>query len=330
MSRMISCMAGVCLLLSALLYCLLGGGGRAEAFQGPLYTRNSHPLFVGMGNPALESAGLQQFNSVCFTYASTYLVDGNDEWDFNIDLESFIMDIRMKRIVDKELEVSLTIPVISYNDGVLDGLLAEYHDAFGLNDYGRDRRPDNEFLFNVSRRGRILIDGEAGRMAVGDIKLELKQILYSGDTSISFAGFVDFPTGNADHGYGNGNFDWGLALYMDQPLGQTTMLYVNAGYAFSESYEGREEINLRNYLFGSAGIEWVYSRTLSLYTQFVIQGSPYEDTGMREVDGTVSILTFGSRHITGKNSIVEFSFSEDTNTAGAPDFTVSLSSIYMF
>ena len=104
----------------------------------------------------------------------------------------------------------------------------------------------------------------------------------------------------------------------------------NLGIVFTDKYRGRENIDLRDYLFGGLGIEWMYTRNLSLYTQFFIQDTPFDKTGIREMDEPGSILSFGAKYLVSRDFALELSFSEDPNTAGAPDFMVSLGSSYKF
>jgi hypothetical protein len=54
----------------------------------------------------------------------------------------------------------------------------------------------------------------------------------------------------------------------------------------------------------------------------MFQGSPLPKTGIGEVDRTAVLLALGARYSAGKDNI-EFSLTEDPNTAGAPDFQLT-------
>ena len=302
----------------------------AYAFQGPLYIRNSHPMFVGTGSPVLESAQIRESFDVDLTYSSTYLVRNSGEWSFNIDLEALITDLRLNKVVGNRLELGLDLPLIDYYGGILDGMLKSYHDTFGFSDYGRGLRPDNEFLFQVNHNGLTVVEGKSGGVSLGDIKISAREVLSANDPVISMNAFLELPTGDADKGYGSGGYEWGMTLLMDKTLGRSLMAYTNLGIVFADKYRGRGGIDLRNYLFGGLGIEWMYTRNLSLYTQFFIQDTPFEKTGIREMDEPGSILSFGAKYLVSRDFALELSFSEDPNTAGAPDFMVSLGSSYKY
>ncbi|HDH02003.1 MAG TPA: DUF3187 family protein, partial [Nitrospirae bacterium] len=133
-----------------------------------------------------------------------------------------------------------------------------------------------------------------------------------------------------DGGYGNGSLDTSVALLVNKGIGDSVMTYFNAGAVFTDSFRAEETIDLEDYLYGAAGVEWLYSGTLSLNTQFFIQGSPFRNTGIRTIDEVATILSFGGRYRINPGRFLEFSFSEDTNTAGAPDFMFGLGYRYKF
>lgn len=265
-----------------------------------------------------------------FSYSSTYLVESSGEWAFLIDLESSVLEIGLSKTFGGRAEISLSVPFISYNGGFLDGFLDKYHGTFGLPDYGRGQRPKNDFLFEVRKGGKTLIKGQAGGLSVGDIRLGLKHAVLTGDPLASLYGFLELPTGGPEEGYGNGEPDAGLAVLFDKSLGPDLTVYVNAGAVSPGDIRAEEEIGTRDFLFGSISFGWAYSERTSFHLEGRAQGSPYGSTGVREVDAASLALDLGLRHLTEGGSALEVSFSEDLNTAGAPDFTASLAYGFAF
>ena len=304
--------------------------GIAKGFEGPLNIRNSLPLFLSVGSPAIISAECENSLNIDFTYSSTYLVDTSNEWSFKMDLETAVMDIQVRKLLGDSMEISLDLPVISFNSGIMDGFLKVYHDAFGFPDYGRSKRPLNDFLFEVTHNGSTVIRGKSGEIALGDLKMGIKKALYIGDPYISIYGFIEFPTGDPKGGYGNGALDGGVALLVNKGLGDRVMTYLNAGIVFTDSFRAEQTVSLRDYLYGGVGVEWLYSKRISLNTQFFIQGSPFRKTGIRSIDEVATILSFGGIYRIDPKSALEISFSEDTNTAGAPDFMAGIGYSYRF
>jgi len=302
---------------------ILCAAGTVLGFEGPLNIRNSLPVYLSIGNPSTMSAEGENSISLNLTYSSTYIVRTSEQWSFGLDLEAAVADIEMKRLFwSDSVEISLDIPVIDFNKGFMDGFLNAYHSAFGFPDYGRSRRPLNDFLLEVTHEGRTVVAGESGRIALGDIKMGIKKALYGRDPYISIYGFVEFPTGDPEAGYGNGAVDTSVALLVNKGIGEKVMTYINAGAVFTGGLRAEETVDLEDYPYGAVAVEWLYSRGLSLNAQFFIQGSPFKDTGIRAIDGVATILSFGGRYRIKPGRSLEFSFSEDTTTAGAPDFMV--------
>jgi hypothetical protein len=61
----------------------------------------------------------------------------------------------------------------------------------------------------------------------------------------------------------------------------------------------------------------------------VVATSPYPSTGIREVDWPGVLLIMGGRYYSGSGSF-EFSFTEDPDTAGAPDFILNMAYRFVF
>lgn len=287
-------------------------------------------MFLGIGNPMIESARVDQGLDLFLTYSSTYHVDRSSDWSVAIDLETLIIDLRFKKVIDDKLELSLDVPLISHNDGFMDGFLDWYHNSFGFDDYGRSYRRNDDFLLKIGHNGDLVVEGKPGELAFGDVRIGGKEILYAKDPVISLNGFVDIPTGDADRGYGNGSYDWGLSLLIDKTMGESLLIYINVGYVVTDTYDAKECIDMKDFMFGGLGAEWMYSPNVSLYAQLYVQGSSYEDIGVREIDDSVSILSFGGKYRLRKNLTLEFSFSEDPNTAGAPDFMAVFGTSYRY
>jgi hypothetical protein len=309
---------------------IIAGVAGARAFEGPLHIANSHPLFFAIGTPQLSSARPDNSLQFDFTYSSTYVVRRSPQWDFGIDLEAALMEVTLRKLITATTEASVDVPVMSYNSGFLDGFLESYHNAFGFPDYGRSQRPHNEFLFDVRRNGRPVMEGKAGEMALGDVRVGLKQVLAAGDPLVSLYVFLSLPTGDAEKGYGSGSLKGGAAVLLDKALSPAVMAYLNLGVVLTGDLKAIEEVPLRDFVYGGAALEWDATERLSLNGQLYIQSSPIEETGVGDIDDAPSLLSFGGRYRTARGQALEFSFSEDPTTAGAPDFMVGLGYILKF
>lgn len=307
--------------LAALAPPAAAAGPDGPTFAGPLRVSNVHPLFIAAGAPELLTAEPVSAASATLSYGSTFLVKNSPAWGFAVDLETALLELRASRAFGAA-EVYADVPFISHNGGFLDGLLDRFHSATGTGDYGRSERPHNEFLYDVARNGNTVIDGRGGEAAIGDVTAGLKLTLMEGDPWVSVNGYVELPTGDADRGYGTGGVDWGLGVLVNKAVGERVMIYINGGYVLAGDLEAVRTAPLDDYLYGGAGVEWAWRRDLSLHAQVLAQGSPFETTGVDEVDDLSMVLTFGGRYRFGESTL-EFSFSEDPTVAGAPDFMVT-------
>ncbi len=296
----------------------------AFSFGGPLETRNQFPLFLPLNAPSLETASYEHSLSVDFAYSSVYMVRSSSSWSVNLDMEVAALNFRYRRDILNLFELGIDIPVLSFNSGFMDGFLKSYHNAFGFSDYGRSERPSNSFLYEVRRNGVLVIKGEGGGVGIGDIRLTAKRALLSGDPAVSVVADVELPTGSASKGYGNGSIDAGVGLLVDKKLSEKIKGYLNLGVVFPGDFRARETVELRNFVYGGICLEAQLWKNFGLLGQVVAQNSPFPKTGVNSMDRPSVLLTLGGRYTSGKSSF-ELSFTEDPNTAGAPDFSVAVS-----
>lgn len=293
------------------------------AFEGPLQVKNQFPLFLTVDSPRLESASTQTSFTAGFSYSSVYLVHSSASWMVNLDMEVADLDLRYKKNIPGLFELGIEVPFLSFSSGFMDDFLKGYHNAFGFSDYGRSSRPENDFLYEVRYNGNPVIRGRDGRIGLGDIRLSAKREIWSGDPVVSLRAEIELPTGDASAGFGSGDFDTGLALLVNKRLGEKFMSYANIGVVFPGKLKAERDIDMKTFLYGGAAIEAGPWRRFSFLGQILFQGSPLPRTSIPQVDRTAALLSFGARYSVRKNSL-ELSFTEDPNTAGAPDFTVNL------
>ncbi len=296
----------------------------AWSFEGPLQVRNQFPLFIGIDPPYFESASVQNAVSVNLTHSSVYVIEDKQVWKVNMDLEMTELNMRFKKKVSSSTEVGLDLPFLRTEQGFLDRPVAWVHDTLGTGDYGRHNRPMNDFLYDTSYRGKPVIMPENGNMGIGDVRLTVKQVLTEGAPIVSLFANVELPTGDAKKGLGNGSVDASLALLVDFDMGKTYHGYANIGGVFPGDLKGYQTIPLRDYAYGGFGVEAAWWERFHVIVQTLIQGSPFPHTDIRQVDWPGIILVMGGRYYFEKSSI-EFSLTEDPDTAGAPDFILNVS-----
>jgi hypothetical protein len=315
-------MKKIVLFLSLLIVSLCSSA--SSAFDGPLQVKNQFPLFLHANAPYLETASIENSFSASISHSSVYLVRNSPVWDAGIDMEISELSLSLRKNIRDFVELGVYLPILSFHSGFMDGFLNSYHNAFGFSDYGRSERPENEFLYEMKRGGKLVVKGESGRTGIGDVRIALKKPLLRGDPAISIKGEVELPTGDAKTGFGNGSIDIGIGLLMDKQFGEAWKSYLNFGVVFPGDLRGHERVNLEEFIHAGAAVEAALWKTISLIGQVFIQGSPFPETDISSIDRTALLLSLGGRYSSGNNSL-EFSLTEDPNTSGAPDFTLNVS-----
>ena len=296
----------------------------ASAFEGPLQVRNQFPLFIGIDPPYLESAAVQDAASINLSHSSVYVIEQSTAWTVDMDLEMTELNLRLKKKVGPRTEVGLDLPFLRMEEGFLDRPVAWVHDTLGTGDYGRSGRPTNEFLYAVSYQGKPVILPENGQAGIGDTRLTVKQVIRDGSPILSLLADLELPTGNAKKGFGNGSLDASVAFLVDFDMGKKYHGYGNVGAVFPGDLKGYQTIPLRNYAYGGFGVEAAWWEHFHVIVQTLVQGSPFPKTDIRQVDWPGVLLVMGGRYSFEKSSL-EFSLTEDPDTAGAPDFILNVS-----
>ncbi|MBI4844002.1 MAG: DUF3187 family protein [Nitrospirae bacterium] len=295
----------------------------ASAFDGPLAIKNQYPIFLHADQQYLEKASMENSFSAGVSHSSTYTVQSSGEWEIGQDMEVSELSLRYKKVINDFAELGIDLPVIALSGGFMDGFLESYHDTFGLPDYGRGERPHNDFLYEIKRNGKLIVEGRSGA-GLGDIRLSVKKPIFSSDKmNLSARGDAEFPTGSAKKGYGNGSIDAGAAILFDAKIADDFMTYWNLGVVFPGDLKGNEDVDLEDFIYGGAAVETTLKEKYSLIAQLQAQSRIYPKTGLLAVDRAAYLLSFGGRYSSGKN-LFELSFSEDINSAGAPDFIINL------
>lgn len=295
----------------------------AGSFDGPLQVRNQFPIFLPLDPPFLESAAVRDQAAVALTHSSVYVTQVKAPWTVNMDLELTELAVRLKKTFGARTELGLDVPVLRPTDGFLDRPLESFHDALGTGDYGRHERPYNTFLYELLYQGSPVIKPVSDQAGIGDVRLTIKRVVTDGAPLVSLMANVELPTGDAKAGYGNGSLDAAFAVLVDLDLGKTYRGYGNAGVVVPGDLKGYQTVSMRTYAYAGFGVEAAWWDHFSVIVQTLIAGSPYPETGIRQVDWPGVLLAFGGRYSFDASSI-EFSLTEDPDTAGAPDFMLNV------
>ncbi len=300
--------------------------GVADPLAGPLEIKNQFPLFLYLNMPVLESPAIQNTFSIQFSYSSIFFIKDSPRWSFHMDMEWAELNLKYQKTLSPSLEMSLELPILSFNSGFMDNGLDWYHTTFGFPDYGRSTRPANQFLYQIMKDNTLVIEGENGKAGFGDLRLSAKRVFLKLDEQpfLSLKATVELPTGDPNMGYGNGSLDLGLLVQVEKKINQYFQTTGNLGFIFPGDLKAHQTIALKNYWFGGIGLEAKPWKRLSILGQLSVQTSPFPATGIDSIDNPGLLLSFGGRYYRDRNHF-DFSLTEDLNTTGAPDFIINFS-----
>lgn len=325
-----------CMAAALILY--LTANAWAGPENGPLHVRNQFPPHLMFLTPVPDSPRLISRDRLTFSlsadYSSVFVNETSGNASALIDMEMTVLDLSLKYGLAEYLTVSLDIPVVSMNSGFLDGFLETYHNTFGFPNYGREERPKNEFAYALKSNGQEWFTSESGGLHLSDSSVSAKLSLIDEKTgrfekkrafhkSLSLSYTLKMPTGNEDHGFGSGGFDHGFSL-LSQYLMAPFALYLNPSVIFLSAPERADPDMSVNTIFGLfAGGEYIFSDALALCTQLNYYTSPFENTGISQLDDDSLELALGFTYKLAPSLNLEFAFCEDL-THSAPDFNIHI------
>ncbi|MDM8524487.1 DUF3187 family protein [Desulfococcaceae bacterium HSG8] len=308
----------------------------AEVGKGPLHVRNQFPPHLMFLKPVPDSPLLvprdQWEFSLAADYASVFTDASSDEWSVLADMEMTMLELSIAYGITEYLSLSLDVPLVSMNDGFLDGFLENYHDALGVSNYGREKRPKDEFGYELKKGGETWFSGESGGLHLADISISAKLSLTDEKSgifpaSVSLAYTLKVPLGDESSGFGSGRFDHGISL-LSQFRFSSFAFYLNPGIIFlSDPETSGAHVSVNNIFGVFAGGEYIYDKSLALSAQLNYYTSPFKNTGLRSLDDDTLELALGFTYELAHGMKLEFAFCEDL-TYSSPDFNVHTRVIY--
>ena len=159
-------------------------------------------------NPVFETAEVINYRSsqgsIGIHYGSVNINEQSDKWDVLMDMEFTIMTFSFKIGLPLQTEGAISLPLVYYFDGFMDPFLKWYHNTLGVSNYGREKRPHNDFGYRVRKIGKNwfhLTNGGCGGFGDGTISLKKCLVTYD-DTRLSMKGMLKAPIGDSGRGLG--------------------------------------------------------------------------------------------------------------------------------
>lgn len=285
-----------------------------------------------MGTGLPDAGSLKSTLSV--DYNSVYVDEQSRDWSALVDMEMTVIELALEYGVTQRLSIGAQIPFVSMSNGFLDGFLENFHDAFGLPNYGRGDRPDNSFAYRMSKDGLSWLDGDSEDLQWADMTVSGRMHLFTTGSSAKWSGTllasIKLPIGDEALGYGSGRADAGL-FFPNQWEGRKWTLYLMPGYIWHSDPETQgADVSARNSFSMFGGLGYASSDRWKWFLQVNYSSSPIEETDIDVFDDGAVELTLGFRRTLNDNWCVEFAFCEDIFTRSAPDFNLHLGLIWSY
>lgn len=186
-----------------------------------------------------------------------------------VDAETLNLRIRHRRGVCEGFEFGWELPILMRGNGIMDGFIEGFHDAFGLTNGGRDNVSDDGYgiTMGTSHGTRTLSQG----VAFGDLSFWAKFGLTDEDAwaAAAVVAGLKVPTGGDD--FGSGGVDLGASVNVSKNLCSVVTAYAGAGPMwFSDVENGALRFNRWNWQ-AYAGLEFHACDEVSVTAQTLLE-----------------------------------------------------------
>jgi hypothetical protein len=317
--------------LLILLIVLLPATGMAMRQTGPLGVLNQFPIHWIFLTPRPHSLHAISENTitgaVSFNYFSIYSDTSSSTHSHLMDMEAMVLDIRLAYGLTDDLSFGAIIPMASMQDGFMDHSLEWFHRSFGLPNYGKERRPKDEFAYVIEKNGQVWFKAKKGGLNLLDstffTQLDLIDFRPHFPAIAGLTYQAKIPSGDETHGFGSGAWDHGIFIPIKVSFSAINV-YLTPGYIFINTPEfNNSNISTCDIKSLFLGGEYLYSSNLSLLAQINSYTSPFKDTGIEKLDVSSVELALGVRWAFTPQLDVEMAFCEDL-TRSAPDFNLHI------
>jgi hypothetical protein len=305
--------------------------GMAAADFGPLQATNRLPLHMLFLKPRPVPVHVPDRGDLevgmAAEYSNTFFDHSNDRWDVLMDMETMVVEVSLVYSPVSRAALRLDLPLVSMGSGFLDGFLENYHDAVGVSNYGREKRPKNDYAYRVNKDGLQWVQGEPGTLEIADmvVSAQYEPVKARGDLkmSVSLLSALKLPTGDTDRGLGSGALDLGIFIPMRWSA-ESWSFYLMPGAAFIGEPQTRgADVSARNTISLFGGVAYDFSPRTTWLVQLNYYTSPLEQTGLDALDDGSLELDIGFHRLLANDCVLEFVFGEDL-TRALPDFNLRL------
>ena len=309
----------------------LAGAGLLPAVPAgePFLIQNDHPIGRLYGVPAGDDAapgggaGSELRAGLDVGNNSVEKFRGPDE--LVLDGETWVLRFAGRYGWKNGWRVALGVPVVSHQGGGTDSFIEEYHDALGLPDGNRKRRPADRLEYRYRRDGETLFNLADSATGLGDVRLSVSAPLardQAGTRALEAVAGVELPTGDSDRLFGSGSWDFslGLAACDFASLSKWNLeLHASAGALALTEGEVLEDFQESFAGYGNFSVGWRLASWLVPRVQVDFHSPFFADTGMAPLDDWAVELVCGATVRLPAGFALDVAVAEDIAVNTAPD-----------
>jgi hypothetical protein len=305
--------------LGALLSVAIAPDARPQSFA----IRDQNPLLRGQYLPHAV-AGPQESRFVQhlqLTLSNTANVETQGGESLQLDGEAAELRWLSAWQPTQRLRLRLTVPLVHYSGGLLDGAIDSWHDAFGLSGGPRAGMRQGELVYRYSSSAGSVQEYDSGT-AFGDSALEAGFLVGQTDTSMLSAWVgVELPTGDPQRL--TGNDAWDFAAWIEAAASPSQRFSLDGRVGVSRPGSGAPlPLEPSSWVaFGSLGASWSALSALDLRVQLDAHDGFLEDTELRFLDAALQ-MTFGAEYRLTGGWRLQLAITEDLRVDSSPDFGV--------
>jgi hypothetical protein len=300
----------------------------------PFYSFNQNPLIQIYGLPAMgESRVLgpdESTMAVHLQIANHFTGASSSSEILSLDGETRRLTLHWRQGLPGNREWGFELPYVSHNGGFLDAFIEEFHDIFGMQQYGRIDLPRGRVDYRYTRDGVNLVNLTRAVSGVGDVRLFAGMPVAMGTASRGYVAVwrvsLKLPTGDDTELLGSGSTDlagWLSAATTRPPdkwnlYGGGGLLLMNEGNVIPA--QQRHVV-----AFGTFGISQKFFSQVTINAQLDTHSPFYSDSGLRQLGRHAVQGLLGLDWEFAPRKFLAFSISEDLVVGASPDVAFNLS-----
>jgi len=259
--------------------------------------------------------------------------DQPDGGVFLVDGELYRTAVAVRRGLGKGVQFEVVLPILSFQGGVFDSVVEDFHKAFGFSQVGRKGAPKDSFLiYSGSQRGEFFLEGDPG-LALGDVVLGVKFAVSKGSKlpryKLALEALVKLPTGEEEPLLSSGGTDLGTQLLLTRYYAKSC-LHASLGLLYLDE---SKQLRTDTQLLPTGMVAWERSLgpKMSGLAQLTVSESPFRDLDLDELARATSQVTLGLKQVVRTKYVLFVGLTENISTFNSsPDigFHVGLTSIF--